>query len=449
MLNFSLAQELFLVLFSILYGVMLQSLTGLQPFPLARTFRGYIESNGKPKTQFEHCGKKSNSWLIWMWRKRVGLSFLLLTIFPAIYFWAMFELLGNPLLDSLHTLVLVGLAFWSALGVFGFYRFYRAIAVKYLERLFCDVAQNLEKREVSFDSKAHFIWGMFYLLPLVIMLLVQNWFLNLLSTVFSTISVMVTNVFSLEELIFVAVIVGYAVISIYLFRFIWRLERRYDRLFFMVGDAIFLIFYLFILFYPLEEVASLVSSLVIAELTLALVWVELSKRPELKLGGFVPIVFGTDKGISYVVYKTGFHDEEPKPSTFLKIKEVSHESLKFDEHLGFSLDLSNIGYEEIMVHDYIYFIDGNKQKPIPLGTPPYNRRLRLITQERHAIDIPPLNIKNAGFHKLNVVFSGMTAKCSAEVWFFISDDFRKLRYVEMAPYKRLLSPITKAKLKDL
>ena len=35
-------QEIFLVLFSIMYGVMLQSLSGLQPFPLGRTRRGFV-----------------------------------------------------------------------------------------------------------------------------------------------------------------------------------------------------------------------------------------------------------------------------------------------------------------------------------------------------------------------------------------------------------------------
>jgi len=39
---FNNAQQLFLVLFSILYGVMLQSITGLQPFPLGKTLRGYV-----------------------------------------------------------------------------------------------------------------------------------------------------------------------------------------------------------------------------------------------------------------------------------------------------------------------------------------------------------------------------------------------------------------------
>lgn len=172
MLELSLAQELFLVLFSILYGVMLQSLIGLQPFPLVRTCKGYVKSDGKLKTHFKYCGEKSNKWLVSMWRKRVGVSIILLNFSPIVYLWAILELLGNRLLISLHNLLLIGIVFWSALGVFGFYRIYHAIAVWKWESLFCDV--KLKGRLVSFDAWAHSIWGMLYLLPPLLILILLS-----------------------------------------------------------------------------------------------------------------------------------------------------------------------------------------------------------------------------------------------------------------------------------
>ena len=249
--------------------------------------------------------------------------------------------------------------------------------------------------------------------------------------------------FNLAQLLFIAGTIVIALVLFYLINFVLQLERKYDLNCFLIADGIFMFLLIFTNF---EDVPSLLGSFFIAELTLALVWVELSKRPELKLGDFVPIIY--KKKTTGLAYKSGFHDEEPEPSRFLKIKEVSYENLKFDERFSFSVDLSNVGYGEMMVHDYTLYIDGKRQKPIPLGKPPYDKRLRLITQERQPIDMPSLNIKNAGFHRIHVIFSGMTIKCSKEVWFSISEDFRKLRYIEIYPFHRLLSLFIKKKLKN-
>ena len=250
--------------------------------------------------------------------------------------------------------------------------------------------------------------------------------------------------FTLEQLLFY--IVGIIVLALLVYT-VWRFERKCDVQCFFFGHIIFLTFLFLFSISPVDQFPSLISSLVIAELTLALVWVELSKRPELKLGDLVPIIY--KRHTTGLDYKAGFHDEEPKPSRFLKIKEVSYQNLKFDERFSFSFDLSNIGYGEIMVHDYDYYIDGKKQSTIPLGTPPYDERLRLTTQKRHPIDMPTLYIKSAGLHKIYVMVSAMTVKCPKEVWFFVSEDFKKLRYVEMPRWKYLLSPLIKAKLKNL
>jgi len=249
---------------------------------------------------------------------------------------------------------------------------------------------------------------------------------------------------SLEQLI----LVGGAIVIAYLAKFVWNLQREYDLKCFVIGDLIFMAFMFLIFSSKPEDFPNLLSSLLIAELTLALVWVELSKRPELRLGSFCPIIRKkqSTRGLSY---KAGFHDEPPEPSAFLKVREASYNDLRFDEFFSFSVDLSNIGYNEIMVHEYVIYLDGKRLKPIPLGEHPHVERLKLTTQGRHTIDMPSLRIKNAGFHKMRLEVIATTIKCSNEVWFNISDDFKKLRYVEMNPLKKILSPLIKKELEEI
>lgn len=72
------------------------------------------------------------------------------------------------------------------------------------------------------------------------------------------------------------------------------------------------------------------------------------------------------------------------------------------------------------------------------------------TQERYTIDIQPLFVRKAGFHKFSIEIVATTEKTSREVWFFTSDDFKKLRYVEFTPiktyFKLILSYFIKRKL---
>lgn len=242
---------------------------------------------------------------------------------------------------------------------------------------------------------------------------------------------------SLEQLIFLTGTIVLAIILIYLFNFVWKLERKYDIKCFLIGDLIFMIFLLLLLFSPLEQVPSLLSSLFIAELTLALVWVELSKRPELKLLDFIPIIHDIQTAR---VYRADYNGTLSEPSEFLKIREASYKDLKFGEQFSFSVDLSNIGYGEIMVHQYLVYIDGKLRRTEPF-------KVSLITQERKPMIIPSLYINSHGFHRVDIKVLASTVKCSKEVWFFISEDFKKLRYVEMYPLKRLLSPLIKNELK--
>lgn len=176
---FNNAQQLFLVLFSILYGIMLQSISGLQPFPLGRTFNGFRsrpDATNEEKEEYENSVRRCNKTeeeLIRMWQKRVVLSIVFLNFFPIAHLSIILVLLRkvaiHPELPWFEPL-LIPLVFWSALSVFGFYRIYHAIATRHWVSLFCDV--KLEKRPLSFDAKAHLCWGLlFYLSPNLLWLL--------------------------------------------------------------------------------------------------------------------------------------------------------------------------------------------------------------------------------------------------------------------------------------
>jgi len=251
--------------------------------------------------------------------------------------------------------------------------------------------------------------------------------------------------FNIEELLIkIGLPLAFFIIAVYT---AFRLQRKTDIYGYLFGLIILAIFLIFL--FPIstvEQFPSLISSLVIAELTLALVWVELSKRPELDMSDLVPII--RDKHSTGIAFKAGYSSEPTLSSRLFKIREVCSEDLKFDESFSFSFDLSNIGYGEIMVHDYDVYVDGKKQSTLALGIEPQIERLKLITQQREPVDVPALNIKSNGFHRIEVRVSAMTAKVSKEVWFFISDDSKKLRYVDMFPLKRLFSPFIKAKLKS-
>lgn len=155
---YNIYQQVFLVFFAILYGVMLQSLRDYEPFPLT----------------------KRGKW------ERTILSILVLNIIPFIYFLVFFVFLNwyhvhvRLLLRGLILSIIGGIA------VFGPYRLYAAIAASDLnpeiekddqERLFGDRRQGIEKRfKIPWFNKGkarerfkeikrrNFIAGLFYFL---------------------------------------------------------------------------------------------------------------------------------------------------------------------------------------------------------------------------------------------------------------------------------------------
>lgn len=82
---------------------------------------------------------------------------IILNLCPIVYLWFVLGLLDKVTLsgfvpfwedanalfvNSLFQLFVIGAIFWATLGVFGFYRIYHAIAVKYWKTLFCDIAKK-------------------------------------------------------------------------------------------------------------------------------------------------------------------------------------------------------------------------------------------------------------------------------------------------------------------
>jgi len=234
--------------------------------------------------------------------------------------------------------------------------------------------------------------------------------------------------------------------------YIFRLKRKHSVICFgaayYMGEAFSFLIYLSILMGNLQLLSEVVSSLVIGWLTLALVWAELDKRPELALLGFVPIIH--DERTTNL-YKADYFGNLTDPSRLLKIREASYpqlEDLRFDRQCSFAVDLANIGYEEIVAHEYVVYVDGVRGRPVALLTLPPDQRLTLKTQQRYTINMEALGMEKAGFHKVRIEVSATTAKISKEVWFFISDDFKKLRYVHVYPLERLLSHFIKSELAD-
>jgi len=146
------AQEIYLVLYSILYGVMLQSLPG-GLWPLGRTLRGYKYQNGSYEEK-NPC----------KYRNRTFWSFIILNILPAAYFWMIIIALKKQIINIYNPFHLI-FTFWISLGVFGFYRIYYILIICKFE-WYDDLKEDIvDKRGLSFDKLSHLVWGIIYLGP--------------------------------------------------------------------------------------------------------------------------------------------------------------------------------------------------------------------------------------------------------------------------------------------
>lgn len=147
-------QEIFLVVFSILYGVLLQSLPG-GLFPLASSFRGKTYRWGGVSTRHQK-----------IWFRRSLLSIFIFNLMPAVYLFKILFVLQTVSFPTsfLQQLVYILVVFWFSLGVFGFYRIYYIIVIL-CRSLFIDMEVEFNKRGLSYDVWSHLYWVLFYLLP--------------------------------------------------------------------------------------------------------------------------------------------------------------------------------------------------------------------------------------------------------------------------------------------
>jgi len=161
-----LSQEMFMLFFSILYGIMLNSLIGLGAFPVAAAFAFKDVEN-------RVCGKP-------IWRKgyrsfrRLVLSIILLNFFPFIWFAFIFhnieDFIGNLSLTHLpHTIFQILSIGLLSLSVFAFYRFFLGLIVwqpcgNSLFYTPYELEEHIKDRAIYPSSWRHILAGILYLI---------------------------------------------------------------------------------------------------------------------------------------------------------------------------------------------------------------------------------------------------------------------------------------------
>ena len=230
----------------------------------------------------------------------------------------------------------------------------------------------------------------------------------------------------------IAIYVLYGLITIVAPILVTKLKRKYSVICFTaayyMGVAFSFLIYLSILTANLQALTETIASLTIGWLTLALVWSELDKRPELRLLNFIPVAYnpGGKVSESYQCPANREPGQISKTSRFWKIREASFSDpdLKFDKAFSFRVDLTNIGYEEIVPNNYVVSVDGKTIREEEFG------KEALRTHQKRELSTSFLAIQTAGFHEVSIeVYTALT-RVSLGVWFFVSNDYRKLRYVQ-------------------
>jgi len=166
---------MFMLLFSILYGIMLNSTMGLRPFAYASAFAGKtLKKRKKDKPcEFEQSSASNN---------RLIFALILFNILPFAYFGAVFfwinEIVGEIILtDFLHTVAqVVSIGFFS-LSVFAFQRFYIFLIVWKPCRIYTlsEADRIIRKRGIYREARYH--------LCTVGFLLMLPWFFTCLSRI--------------------------------------------------------------------------------------------------------------------------------------------------------------------------------------------------------------------------------------------------------------------------
>ena len=150
-------QEIFLVVFSILYGVILQSLREFQPFPWGNIFSKKELCKSNRKVQYSEqriaiC--------------RIFLSLLILNFCPFYFFVRILFLLSKFTIYAwcLEQYWLeFAITIWCSFIGYSFYRFYHILAVvSPFRKAFMDREKALRCRGVHPDWKGHFCAAILY-----------------------------------------------------------------------------------------------------------------------------------------------------------------------------------------------------------------------------------------------------------------------------------------------
>jgi len=207
-----------------------------------------------------------------------------------------------------------------------------------------------------------------------------------------------------------------------------RLNRRIDfycaMLSLFVGIAFFyIIAYFEILPNRLDLFPSTISSLAIVWLTLALVWVELSKRPELLFMNPVPVAcVGCNRGEPFFFRADSTGSSLELPS-LTRIGKASFPKSKHKfENLYFDIELTNLGNQEIMVRKYCFAEDSENPIWVTLNK-------SLANEQIECLRIGPLLSGQTGFRKIHVEAKSALKKVHIDLYVYLSENREILTYV--------------------
>jgi hypothetical protein len=195
-------------------------------------------------------------------------------------------------------------------------------------------------------------------------------------------------------------------------------------------------------------IPDLLSSTVISELTLTLIWLELSKRPELTLRGLMPILYYRNlRG-----FASNYHDLVDSLPNPLRLGILEARFAKpLDplnlENFSFRIFVANIGIEEITVNECRTLIDDGKPIQKQLFTTTIERFVTLKTQQRHKISLPPLMLSQPGLHKIKFSVYASTTGVGTEIWFHLSKDLSTIRFLRTSPFLRAFGFLVQRKLR--
>ena len=150
-------KDMFLVSFSIIYGIMLNSCMGLGLF------------------YFGHL-KDENNIIRYNVLYRIILSFILINIFPFLYFIGIFESLNNLTITPVKTLGV----FLLSIGVYIFYRALHYIFKKYQNIFYgtevdCQLKKRLDQIGPYIEGQ---IWGVFFYFFIILLGLILIFFMT-------------------------------------------------------------------------------------------------------------------------------------------------------------------------------------------------------------------------------------------------------------------------------